>query len=74
MPVVLPELRRRGRLPAGGRAANVAGCAVVASCGMLPPVLLATEMPAKHKPLGRNSCRGGGSTLPDLSSQFDQPI
>ena len=46
IPVVLPELRRRGRLPAGGKAASVAGCAVAAACVAPAPALLPTDMPA----------------------------
>ena len=46
MPVVLPELRRRGRLPTVGKAASVAGCAMAAACVAPAPVLLPTDMPA----------------------------
>ena len=51
IPVVLPELRRRERLPAGGRAASVAGCAVAAACLAPTPVLLPTDMPASDSRL-----------------------
>lgn len=47
IPVVLPELRRRGRLTAVGKAASVAGCAVAAACVAPAPVLLPTDMPAR---------------------------
>lgn len=46
IPVVLPELRRRGRLLAGGKAASVAGCAVAVSCLAPVPELLAAAIPA----------------------------
>ena len=59
IPVVLPELRRRERLPAGGRAARVAGCAVAASCLAPVPVLLATDIPAWDLASSNYIIRGG---------------
>ena len=60
IPVVLPELRRRGRLPAGGKAASVAGCAVAASCLAPARALVPTEMPA---------CVDQPLTTPELTNQ-----
>lgn len=57
IPVVLPEFRRRGRLPAGGRAASVAGCAVAASCLAPVPLLLPTDIPAGVQQAQTNICK-----------------